>query len=417
METLFGNLLLSFRWRTFQPHDIFAECQKISLDPLDAVKEATYTVFSHQEPSLAGVTPRKELVCSPGAISIDINKRRESVGSKPGPSERSQPHDEQGRNDLITRTDPASYLSSQELSILWSPSFLCGLSTPPSSRTLSPANSAQDILSLNEFVQRPMTPVADTDKDLNCDNSDTRTSTPDTSRRKSGGDMKKLAQRSHKSPQLFAKSKSEESVEAKAKRPQQQESSKGEFSSESTKLTGDRGVARSSPKKKKDRETLSTLEKSSPALSRSDNAVTSKQTHSAPTTPAITSKDSFSFSSTQDNQPELASSDYQNKSSTYSVSSQHHESKRHALSFQTSTVSQFSLDSPIHELKSNVSLLRLIKDLHQEALSKMNVQWSQNPDVLDNPEFATRSKLKSPLELLDEFIECGSNLYSLQLSR
>ena len=406
--------LSCFRWKTFQPHDIFAECQKISLDPLDAIKEATYTVFSHQPSNTSGVTPKRELVVSATVTSVDAERQIESnLNYKLFSNERNQPNDEQGRNDRMYRTDPASYLSSHELSVLWSPSFLCGLSTPPSSRTMSPANSAQDILSLSEFVQRPMTPVADPEKDSNYDNQDTRTSTPGTDRRKSSGDFKKASQKSHKSPQLFGKSKSEEFVDLKTKKSQP-DVAKAEIVHEGTK----HGVnkTKGSPKKKKDKPLHGDLVKLSPKLSRSDHAHSIKQTHSAPSTPAITSKDKFGFNLQDLLSEQQVSVESQGKSTALTATPQNHENKRQTAAFQ-SNVSQNAPDSPTYEHSANVSLLRVIKDLHQEALSKLNIQSSHNQDLNEHLDGGGKSKARSPMELLDEFIECGSNLHSLQLSK
>lgn len=394
------------RWKTFQPHDIFAECQKISLDPLDAIKEASYAVFSPPAGSQNGATPRRDQVFSKTVSSADVEKRIESsINNK---SHSSEPKAQEEQSCSERPAEPASYLCSQEVSAFWSPSFLCGLSTPPSSRTMSPANSAQDILSLSEFVQRPMTPIVDVDKE---EHSDTRTSTPDNSRRKSAGEIRKLAQKIHKSPQLYAKSKSDDPVDVKIKRLQQ-EAPKGEILLEidQTKL---------SPKKKREKQTTGVLERSSPRLPRTEHVIGQKQqTHSAPTTPAISSKENFSFNSMQSqNQLEVAYVEGQGRPTAFIGANHQHDGKRPASAFQPLATSRNMPESPMRDLDSNLSLLRFIKELNQEVLSTMNGQGSQNQDQVEQLDGVIRSKTKSPLELLDEFIECGSNLHSHQLSR
>ena len=381
------------------------------MDPLDAVKEATYTIFSHQGQGLSGITPKRELVASTSVTSVDFEEGgRGDHTSRELSSEPVQPKDEQCLNERASLAEPFSFLSNQELSVQWSPSFLCGLSTPPSSRTMSPSNSAQDIPSLSEFAQRPMTPVADQDKEVTPEQQETRTSTPDTGRRKSGGDVKKWAQKSRKSPTLSAKSKSDESVDIKTKKAQQ-EAAKGDVAHGGAKVTSER--SKGSPRKRKER--IFSSEKSSPRLFRADFIPYSKQTHSAPTTPDVRSKDNFSFSRMQDHKQQEQHGPADCKGKPCACTTTIHYNERPSAT--SATPSSNKLDASVEELSANVSLLRVIKDLHQDALSKVSAQLSQNVDQSEHLDGSVRSKVKSPLELLDEFIECGSNLHSLQLSR
>lgn len=381
------------KWKMFQPHDVFAECQKISLDPFDAVKEATYTIFSYQGPSTTGVAPKRELVTSTSVTSVDCEEGgNANSNQKVVSNEGLVPCDDRWQKDMTSQTEPASFLSNQEMSLFWSPSFSCGLSTPPSSRTISPSNSTQDIPSLNEFVQRPMTPVADQDKESNMEQKETRTSTPNTSRRKSGGDVKKLGQKSHKSPSLVSKSKSDESVDAKTT-SSQQEVTKGERS----------------PRKRRDKAFIS--EKSSPQLLRANSASNSKRTHSAPTTPDVRSKENFHFNTSQSEQQNTI--DSQRRASGFATATQYHENKRASIT----PVAKNTLESSVHESSVNISLLRMIRELHEDAIAKVAGQQFHGGDQNEHPDSVTKSKAKSPLELLDEFIECGTNLHTLQLSR
>ena len=357
------------------------------------MKEATYTIFSYQGPSTAGVAPKRELVASTSVTSVDVEEGiKTSSNQKVLPDEGLVPCDDRWQKDLTNQTEQASFLSNQELSLVWSPSFSCGLSTPPSSRTISPSNSTQDIPSLNEFVQRPMTPVADPDKESNMEQQETRTSTPNTSRRKSGGDVKKWGQKSHKSPSLVSKSKSDESVDAKTT-SSQQEVTKGERS----------------PRKKRDRAFIS--EKSSPQLLRTNSLSNSKRTHSAPTTPDVRSKENFNFIS---NHPEQQNAiDSQRRASGFATATQYLENKRASIT----PIAKNALESSVHESSVNISLLRIIRELHEDAIAKVAGQQFHGLDQNEHPDVIAKSKAKSPLELLDEFIECGTNLHTLQLSR
>ena len=362
---------------------------------------------------IQGLAARKEVVVSTAVTSV-ANDNLSSVNSECKISA-TEPFHNDDNGKLLHTHDSTSYLSKQELSLFWSPSYSCGLSTPPSSRTLSPANSAQDITSLNEFCQRPMTPSADVEREGANEQQESRTSPADTARRRSGGELKKSHQKSHKSPKLSVKSKSEESMENRGSKTHREES-KVELSPELMKYNVDR--SRTSPSKKK----LDQLQghigniktKLSPKLSRSDKMVT-KQTQSAPSTPALAQKDSFTFQPVQDHgylQNETLTPDYHNRSLPQSGTAftPYQSDKRTMPGSHNVSRSE----SPVNKSNASISLLRVVKDLHQEALSKSHGPASQEHDVIEHFE---KLKVKSPLELLDEFIECGSSMHTHQLSR
>ena len=394
------------RWKTQQPHDIFAECQKISLDPLDAVKEATYTVLTQTAHDESGICQKTENIVSTAVNSSTIDTQSQvqtDLKSSTVESRSAQEQDGQERRVPI--------LMSQELSLAWSPSFACGFNTPPSSRTMSPANSTQDVSSLNEFVQRPITPVADTDKDVRDSTQDNCTSTPVFNRRRSGGELKKSWRKSNQSPKLFSKSKSEESVEADNKKSHREEP-KTDYHSFLRKYGFDKSVTPT--KKKETLERTGSSAKSSPRMPRAELLLMTKQTHSAPTTPSLSAKDSFTFPPVHDNTPSFT--DHHTAPTFMSAASATSFSEsRRTPAHQHSWVSQRS-QSPTEESSVNIALLRLIKDLHEEALLKMNIPVTQEIDT-DSSGGSSKTKLKSPFELLDEFIECGSSLHSLQLSK
>ena len=78
-------------------------------------------------------------------------------------------------------------------------------------------------------------------------------------------------------------------------------------------------------------------------------------------------------------------------------------------------------ESPTAEITHvrDISFLKVIQDLNQELLPKVSgVHSGQTADGQELTETCCqRPKVKSPFELLDEFIECGSNMHSAELSR
>ena len=395
----FYILLFYIRWKTLQPHDIYAECQKFSLDPLDAIKEATYSVFTHKNLSQESLYPQKLVVTTP--VSSSTVRTENSTCNLDRDSSRDQkPITEQSMSD-----DCVPYLSSQELSLLWSPSFLCGLSTPPSSQPISPAGSVQDIPSLSEFVQRPMTPVAGLDlkETNNCE--EAFTSTPIVSRRRSGGELKKSSHKAHQVANLNLKSKSSESVDTSTPGVDKEASS-------------GRVTPVHNAKKKKEHvpDRPKNTSKYSPMLARAEILeLSGKKTKSAPNTPLSRSKDAFAFAPTQATQEPLPSQASHSKRAEHSnISTPLPATYTKSLKSQSPAVKVN--ESPLHGL--SVNLLKVIKDLQEDAISKQCSLLSNVEDGMDESErCCTRLKAKSPFELLDEFIECGSNIHSLQLSR
>ncbi len=388
------------RWKRSQPHDIYAECQKISLDPLDAIKEATYTIFSQGDLSPEGLYPRKDQSATM-AVASKIDSAKSDIepdNAKEGGVDISQP-----------RIQPAasSYLSSQDLSSLWSPSFLCGLSTPPSSRPISPANSTQDILSLSEFVQRPTTPVSCLDnKDMVDSAEDAYTSTPVVTRRRSGGELKKANRKSFPTSNLNLKSKSAESVEVSNANTERDPVRK-----EATRITSNITPSSTPPRRRKEytQDKKRNLAQVSPMIARSELVGSSKasESASAPCTPNVVTKDSFAFSSSQQGFSDPPSSGNQSMSFT--------SQKLGRSAKQSPGPGVYKSDAILTGL--SVDLLRVIQDLHEEVLAKQSRPHSQAMDPIEDAEPAVKSKFKSPFELLDEFIDCGSSLHSLQLSR
>ncbi|XP_031225404.1 hamartin isoform X2 [Mastomys coucha] len=123
------------RWKTLETHDVVIECAKISLDPTEASYEDGYSV-SHQ---LSACFPHRsaDVTTSPyvdtqnsygGATSTPSSSSRPMLFSPPGqlPQSLSSPS---------TRLLPEPLQTS-----LWSPSTVCGMTTPPTSPGNVPAD-------------------------------------------------------------------------------------------------------------------------------------------------------------------------------------------------------------------------------------------------------------------------------------
>ncbi|XP_069775441.1 TSC complex subunit 1b isoform X3 [Narcine bancroftii] len=122
------------KWKRFETHDIVIECAKVSLDPKEASCEEGYTVMpkhfsthSQQKHIDHSSSPFSESQSSIGSASATCTPRT-TFSSLPG-------------SQTQCRTLTSQRLPSEGLQdVLWSPSLSCGLSTPPSSRGLSPTS-------------------------------------------------------------------------------------------------------------------------------------------------------------------------------------------------------------------------------------------------------------------------------------
>eukprot|EP00062_Callorhinchus_milii_P017218 gi/632969336/ref/XP_007901032.1/ PREDICTED: hamartin isoform X1 [Callorhinchus milii] len=121
------------KWKRFETHDIVIECAKVSLDPKEASCEEGYTVmpkhFSTHRQTDTSSSPFSDSQSSFGSASSAPYTCRRSLHSLSGSQSR-------------YKTPPTSqHLPADGLQdSLWSPSSACGMSTPPSSRGLSPIN-------------------------------------------------------------------------------------------------------------------------------------------------------------------------------------------------------------------------------------------------------------------------------------
>uniref|UniRef100_A0A672JP30 TSC complex subunit 1b n=1 Tax=Salarias fasciatus TaxID=181472 RepID=A0A672JP30_SALFA len=123
------------RWKKYEIHDIVIECAKVSLDPKEASCEEGYATMPenfypqvHLRPQDCTSSPYTDLHSSYGQKTLNI----------------------QYDSCLLGTTSHVSFLLSLQNSTcelnsscggkdpLWSPSSMCGMTTPPSSRGMSP---------------------------------------------------------------------------------------------------------------------------------------------------------------------------------------------------------------------------------------------------------------------------------------
>ncbi|MBN3283502.1 TSC1 protein, partial [Polyodon spathula] len=129
------------RWKRFEIHDIVIECAKVSLDPKEASCEEGYSTMpehfsTHVQHRQADPTasPFTDLQSSFGSssstpFSTPLLALSQLSGTQP------QYHSPQTSRRL---PEP-----SQEL--FWSPSSVCGMATPPSSRGISPTSTPSEL--------------------------------------------------------------------------------------------------------------------------------------------------------------------------------------------------------------------------------------------------------------------------------
>uniref|UniRef100_A0A4W5LC08 TSC complex subunit 1a n=1 Tax=Hucho hucho TaxID=62062 RepID=A0A4W5LC08_9TELE len=138
------------RWKRFEIHDIVIECAKVSLDPKEASCEEGYSsmpdhVSIHHHPHLLSgldytASPYTDFLSSFGStastpLSVGRPPLSLSLPQLPGTqSSLCSPHTSFHQNQHC-EVDPAGNKVS-----MWSPSSECGMTTPPTSRGISPAS-------------------------------------------------------------------------------------------------------------------------------------------------------------------------------------------------------------------------------------------------------------------------------------
>ncbi|XP_019494719.1 PREDICTED: hamartin isoform X2 [Hipposideros armiger] len=125
------------RWKKLETHDVVIECAKISLDPAEASYEDGYSV-SHQNSArfphrLADVT------ASP---YVDTQNSYGSAASTPYSASRLTSFSTPGQLPPTQSTPSTRLLTEPPQATFWSPSVVCGMTTPPTSPGNVPPDSS-----------------------------------------------------------------------------------------------------------------------------------------------------------------------------------------------------------------------------------------------------------------------------------
>ncbi|KAJ3604769.1 hypothetical protein NHX12_026821 [Muraenolepis orangiensis] len=137
------------RWKKFEVHDIVIECAKVSLDPKEASCEEGYTAVPenffpyhhHLRHMDSSSSPHADLHSSYGSSSsTPFSTPRQPLAPPltlpPFSGTQSSHRSPQSARRQSSSCDLSSSCGGKDP--LWSPSSLCGMATPPSSRGMSP---------------------------------------------------------------------------------------------------------------------------------------------------------------------------------------------------------------------------------------------------------------------------------------
>ncbi|XP_051022956.1 hamartin isoform X2 [Acomys russatus] len=116
------------RWKTLETHDVVIECAKISLDPTEASYEDGYSV-SHQ---LSACFPHRsaDVTASP---YVDTQNSYGATTSTPSSTSRLILFSPPGQLPQSVSSSSTRLLPEPLQATLWSPSMVCGMTTPPTS--------------------------------------------------------------------------------------------------------------------------------------------------------------------------------------------------------------------------------------------------------------------------------------------
>uniref|UniRef100_A0A7N5K1U8 TSC complex subunit 1 n=1 Tax=Ailuropoda melanoleuca TaxID=9646 RepID=A0A7N5K1U8_AILME len=124
------------RWKRLETHDVVIECAKISLDPA----EASYEDGDSVSPQVSARFPHRaaDVAASP---YVDMQNSCGSATSTPYSSSRLTLFSTPGQPPQILSPPSTRLLTEPPQATLWSPSMVCGMTTPPT----SPGNVPPDL--------------------------------------------------------------------------------------------------------------------------------------------------------------------------------------------------------------------------------------------------------------------------------
>lgn len=369
------------KWKVYQPHDVLVDSQKISLDQLDMVKEATYAVFDSQEDSYP--CPNEE-----GISLCLLNSYFTHPDSKNGVHKQVNGCETQ----MYKNVDPDSQCN---------PSEICSLYTPPSSVTHS--DSVHDVSSISYGIRR---------------DSDARSSTQtlndvhDRLVRSSTGTFSNTSHNSPSSKHGITKTKSFGSEDAFTHRSMFRSLINGSNNYQSTPVDrrpSTNTSAPASPRKNTSNETSKRPQSTEFFRYKRDMSKAFELDHisdtcsiqSAPSSPMVNNSN-FVFN---DDQSEEVSSNKDKSEKSYqamdNVKNENNYLRKHLIQLQT---------NPVTFLKG---VREILMDLFPSVLRNSDPEMQPDPSSM----FSKNLKKRSPLNLLDDFIQFGSDIHSYQLSR
>ncbi|XP_038230350.1 hamartin isoform X6 [Dermochelys coriacea] len=127
------------RWKRLETHDVVIECAKISLDPKEASYEDSY--YSVSQPVSICLQPRQT---DPNASPyIDTHSSYGTSTSTPYSTPRLTLLQMQGQLPPILSPQSSRLSTEPQQVTIWSPSAVCGMTTPPTSPGIVSSESSQ----------------------------------------------------------------------------------------------------------------------------------------------------------------------------------------------------------------------------------------------------------------------------------
>ncbi|KAF4074287.1 hypothetical protein AMELA_G00237630 [Ameiurus melas] len=145
------------RWKRFESHDIVIECAKVSLDPKESSCEEGFSFLPDH-------VPRRLVDSSRSCADLDTHGSSSFTSMATVRLSLSLPHLTVTQHPGLSLQTPKQQgleaMSSGIKEVMWSPSSACGMSTPPSSRGMSPTTVSDLSHSASHLLGRvPSTPV------------------------------------------------------------------------------------------------------------------------------------------------------------------------------------------------------------------------------------------------------------------
>ena len=139
-----------YRWRSKEPHDVLIDCEKVSLEPNSCQLQESETlssVCSSRQSSSDATTSESSGILTNSDNSMQhtaSEDERQNMATQTGSSLQNAIHQQGSSLDSGTDVSNSTPLVASS-AMLNSPTTLCSLSTPPSSKNTSPSGSVLDV--------------------------------------------------------------------------------------------------------------------------------------------------------------------------------------------------------------------------------------------------------------------------------